>query len=51
MILIWIVFAVLTAIAAEVKGRNPFGWFFLGVLFGAFALIAVLVMPKVEKPQ
>ncbi|WP_183077572.1 hypothetical protein [Paenirhodobacter hankyongi] len=45
LIAIWIGFAVVTAIAANGRGRSAIGWLFLGALFGVFALIAVLVMP------
>jgi hypothetical protein len=47
-IIIWIAFAVLTALAANTKGRSAGGWFVLGIIFGIFALIAVLVMEKKE---
>ena len=43
-IVIMIGFAVVTAIAAAARGRNPVGWFFIGLLTGIFGLIAVLVM-------
>jgi Na+/melibiose symporter-like transporter len=46
--LIWLAFAVLTAMAASGKGRNTFGWFILGCVFGIFALIAVLVMSSLK---
>ena len=49
LVLIWVLFAVVTAIAASSRGRSGFGWAILGFLFGPFALIAVLVMPKIEK--
>ncbi len=42
--LIWLAFAVVTALAASGRGRSGLGWFFLGMVFGAFALVAVLVM-------
>lgn len=43
-----IVFAVVSAIVANTKGRNPIAWFFLGFLFGIFALIVIFVLPKIE---
>src|SRR3546814_5765472 len=47
-LLLWIGFAVVTAIAASSRGRSGGVWFFLGLVFGVFGLIAVLVMPRVE---
>jgi len=44
----WIAFAVLCAVIAGSKGRSGFGWFFLGAIFGVFALIAVIAMPAVR---
>jgi hypothetical protein len=44
----WIAFAVLCAVIASSKGRSGFGWFFLGAIFGVFALIAVIAMPAVK---
>jgi hypothetical protein len=43
-----IVFGIITALAANARGREPGAWFFLGFLFGVFGLIAVLVMAEVE---
>lgn len=48
MLLIWICFAVLTAIAAKSRGRSFLGWLFVGLITGVFGLIAVLVMARVE---
>jgi hypothetical protein len=44
--LVWLLFAVVVAIAANARGRGPAGWALLGLLFGPFALVAVLVMPR-----
>lgn len=41
---IWAAFSILTAIAASARGHNPIAWFFIGLIFGVFGLIAVLVM-------
>lgn len=43
----WAGFAVVAALAAAARGRDPVGWLALGALFGAFALMAVLVMRPV----
>ncbi|MCB1909966.1 MAG: hypothetical protein KDH15_21605 [Rhodocyclaceae bacterium] len=45
-LVLWIGFAILTAMAASSRGRSGFGWFVLGLLFGIFALLAVLVLPR-----
>lgn len=41
---IWIGFAVVTALAAAARDRSAVAWFFIGLLGGIFALVAVLVM-------
>ncbi|WP_417701902.1 hypothetical protein [Pseudophaeobacter sp.] len=41
---IWIGFAVVTAIAASSRGRSFVGWLIIGAITGIFGLIAVLVM-------
>ena len=35
---------------AQQRGRNPYGWFFLGVLFGPFTLVGLFLMPII-KPE
>src|SRR5271157_4377259 len=42
-------FAVATSLAAKSRNRDPLGWFFIGLLFGLFGLIAVLVMGEQEE--
>ena len=44
--LIWIFFGVATAVVASGKGRNGFGWFFVGLLLGPVGLILSLVVSK-----
>ena len=48
MVLIWIGFAVLTAIAADKRNRSIGWWAAFGLLFGPFALGAVLMMGKLS---
>jgi hypothetical protein len=43
-LLVWICIAVVTALAANARGRSGVAWFIWGVLFSGFALLAVLVM-------
>lgn len=42
--IVWAGFAVVTALAAKARGRDPAGWFFIGLIGGVLGLIAVLVM-------
>lgn len=41
---IWIGFGIVTAIAAQARGRSFFAWLAIGLLTGVFGLIAVLVI-------
>ena len=41
----FIVLGVLTGYCAQRRGRDPVIWFFIGVLFGIFGLIALFLMP------
>ena len=43
----WILFAIVSAVAAYGKGRIPGWWLLLGFAIGPFALISVLVLPKI----
>lgn len=47
-ILIWLILAVSTCIIAGNKNRSQIGWFISGALFGLFALILILILPKKE---
>jgi hypothetical protein len=44
MVVIWIAFGVVTALAAKARGRDPVVWLFIGAIGGLFGLIAVLLM-------
>lgn len=48
-IFIWLAFGVITALAAQARGRSFIGWLLLGCIFGVFALIAVLVMENIKE--
>jgi len=50
-VFIWLAFAVITALAAGARGRSAFAWLFLGLIFGVFALLAVLVMGRAKKAE
>lgn len=47
----WIGFAVVSALAAQARGRSPIAWLLLGLVFGLFALLAVLVMQRDPDPD
>jgi len=49
LVIIWLGLAVVTALAANSRGRNWFAWLLLGVFFGIFALLAVLVMGRADR--
>jgi hypothetical protein len=38
--------AIISAIIAATKGRNPFGWGILGLLFSILTLIVVVFIPS-----
>jgi hypothetical protein len=48
LVLYSICFALVTALAANSRNRDPLGWFFIGLCFGVFGLVAVLVMAAPE---
>jgi glycerol uptake facilitator-like aquaporin len=39
------------AYTAQQKGRDYLTWFFIGIIFGLFGLIAILIMPPVHKEK
>ena len=41
-----IIAAVICAVIAGVKGRNPFGWGILGLFFSILTLIVIIVIPS-----
>jgi Na+/melibiose symporter-like transporter len=41
-----VIAAVVCALIAAVKGRNPFGWGILGLFFSILTLIVVIVVPS-----
>lgn len=47
-LVIWIALGVVTAIAAQARGRSFIGWLVIGLLTGIFGLIAVLVMENLK---
>jgi len=45
---IWVLIAVACGWVAEQRGRSYVNWFLLGLLFGVFALLVLVLVPKVE---
>ncbi|MBQ3032804.1 MAG: hypothetical protein IJD28_00360 [Deferribacterales bacterium] len=48
-IILWIVFAVVSALIASQKNRNVAGWFIGGLFLGIIALIILAFLPKIAK--
>jgi hypothetical protein len=46
-----LVFGIACAVVAAGRGRSSVGWFFIGLLFGCFALIVLLVLPNPKLEQ
>lgn len=44
LLFVWIAFGIVTALAAQARGRSFVGWLLIGCVTGIFGLIAVLVM-------
>lgn len=47
--IIWLLFGLVSAVAADSKGRNGCGWFLVGTLLGPFGIILALVVGPVER--
>src|SRR5262245_28020707 len=45
---VWLSRVILTGMADSTRGRSVIGWVILGMLFPLFALVAVLVLGKVQ---
>lgn len=41
-----IIAAIVCAVVAATKGRNPFGWGILGLFFSILTLIVVVIIPS-----
>ncbi|MGL5649977.1 MAG: hypothetical protein ACRDDY_19260 [Clostridium sp.] len=50
-IILWMFFAIVTAMVASAKNRSIIGWGITGFFFGIFALIAIGIIPKKETPM
>lgn len=47
----WVVMGFICAAIAKNRGRNPLGWFFIGIVGGCIGLILVLVLPDLNQEQ
>lgn len=51
-LLFWLALSGIVGVAANTRGRNPIGWFFLSVLFSPIlAGLLVLALPNNHRPQ
>lgn len=50
-VVIWILFGIISMVAAQKKGRSGCGWFLLGMLLGPFGFILALLSDPIEEPQ
>jgi hypothetical protein len=48
---LWASAAIFIAIAARQKGRSGVAWFFLGLVLGPLAFMALLALPTLEPPK
>lgn len=44
--LLWVIFGCVTAYFAKARGRNPYGWFLIGLFLGLIGLCLVFILPK-----
>ena len=47
----WILFGGVSAYYAKQRGRNPYAWFGIGLLFGVFGLILLFILPKKNEAE
>jgi membrane protein implicated in regulation of membrane protease activity len=47
--LLWFGVAVVTGLVGSSKGRSGFGWFLLGALFSALALVLLALLPSMKR--
>lgn len=50
-VFVWLIFGAISAYLANVRGKNPFHWFFLGMFFGIFGLFFLFFSPKPKKAE
>lgn len=50
-IISWFLMGALCAYYGRERGRNPYIWFFVGLLFGILGLILLFIMPNLKVTQ
>lgn len=48
LVMVWVFFAVISAIVASGMGRSRIGWFVLGLVFGPLSFLALGIVPAVR---
>jgi len=48
---LWACAAIFMAIAARQKGRSGTAWFFLGLVLGPLAFVAIVALPMLKEPK
>lgn len=46
-----LLFAIICAVLASSRGRNPVGWFLLGLFFSVIALVVLAVIPDLKEEE
>lgn len=47
-VFIWLAVGAITANFAKKRGRDPYVWFFIGMLLGIFGILALFIMPSLK---
>jgi hypothetical protein len=47
----WIVFGGITSYFASQRGRDPFGWFLIGLLLGVLGLLVLFLLPPIKAEE
>jgi hypothetical protein len=50
-LIIMAILGIVVAVIASQRGRNPLGWFFIGLIAGCIGLILVLVLPDLKQQR
>ncbi len=47
----WLIFGATSAYMARTRGKNPYLWFFLGMFFGVFGILALYLTSRSKKKK
>ena len=47
-LILWMIMGIATAYLANQRGRDPYIWFALGVVFGILAMLLLFILPPVK---